>query len=93
MLIIDDTMFERSSSKKVELLCKVYDHAKNTYKNGFRLLTLGWSDGNTFLPVNSCLLSSANEKTRINEAKKLDKRSIEFKRRSLAQNIQAKQEA
>lgn len=85
VLIIDDTMFERSSSKKVELLCKVYDHAKSTYKNGFRLLTLGWSDGNTFLPVNSCLLSSANPKTRINEAKKLDKRSIGFKRRSLAQ--------
>ena len=69
----------------MELLCKVYDHAKNTYKNGFRLLTLGWSDGNTFLPVNSCLLSSVNAKTRINEAKKLDKRSIGFKRRSLAQ--------
>ena len=68
---------------KVELLCKVYDHAKNTYKNGFRLLTLGWSDGNTFLPVNSCLLSSSNPKTRINEAKNLDKRSIGFKRRSL----------
>ena len=85
VLIIDDTMFERNSSKKVELLCKVYDHAKNTYKYGFRLLTLGWSDGNTFLPVNSCLLSSANSKTRINEAKSLDKRSIGFKRRKLAQ--------
>ncbi len=85
VLIIDDTMFERNSSKKVELLCKVYDHAKKTYKYGFRLLTLGWSDGNTFLPVNSCLLSSANSKTRINEAKDLDKRSIGFKRRKLAQ--------
>lgn len=85
VLIIDDTMFERNSSKKVELLCKVYDHAKKTYKHGFRLLTLGWSDGNTFLPVNSCLLSSANSKTRINEAKNLDKRSIGFKRRKLSQ--------
>lgn len=85
VLIIDDTMFERSSSKKVELLCKVYDHAKNKYKSGFRLLTLGWSDGNTFLPVNSCLLSSANSKTRINEAKTLDKRSNGFKRRQQAQ--------
>ena len=84
VLIIDDTMFERNSSKKVELLCKVYDHAKKTYKYGFRLLTLGWSDGNTFLPVNSCLLSSANQKSRINEAKELDKRSIGFKRRELA---------
>ena len=85
VLIIDDTMFERSSSKKVELLCKVYDHAKKKYKSGFRLLTLGWSDGNTFLPVNSCLLSSANSKTRINEAKTLDKRSNGFKRRQQAQ--------
>ena len=29
VLIIDDSMFERNSSKKVELLAKVYDHAKH----------------------------------------------------------------
>lgn len=51
VLIIDDSMFERSRSKKVELLAKVYDHAKHAYKFGFRMLTLGWSDGSTFLPV------------------------------------------
>lgn len=85
VLIIDDTMFERNSSKKVELLSKVYDHAKNTYKYGFRLLTLGWSDENVFLPVNSCLLSSENKKCRINEAKNLDKRSVRFRRRELSQ--------
>lgn len=84
VLIIDDTMFERNSSKKVELLTKVYDHAKKKYIKGFRLLTLGWSDGNTFLPVNSCLLSSENAKSRINEAKILDKRSVGFARRSLS---------
>lgn len=85
VLIIDDTMFERNSSKKVELLSKVYDHAKKTYKYGFRLLTLGWSDGITFLPVNGCLLSSENQKSRLNEAKDLDKRTIGFARRKLAQ--------
>lgn len=85
VLIIDDTMFERNSSKKVELLTKVYDHAKKTYKYGFRLLTLGWSDGNTFLPVNGCLLSSENKKSRVNEAKDLDKRSIGYSRRKLSQ--------
>ncbi len=85
VLIIDDTMFERNSSKKVELLSKIYDHAKKKYKYGFRLLTLGWSDGNTFLPVNGCLLSSENQKSRINEAKELDKRTIGFARRKLAQ--------
>ena len=85
VLIIDDTMFERNSSKKVELLSKVYDHAKKTYKYGFRLLTLGWSDGNTFLPVSGCLLSSENKKNRVNEAKELDKRTSGFARRNLTQ--------
>lgn len=85
VLIVDDTMFERNSSKKVELLSKIYDHAKKTYKYGFRLLTLGWSDGNTFLPVNGCLLSSENKKSRLNEAKDMDKRTIGFARRKLSQ--------
>mgnify|MGYP005813833093 CR=1 FL=1 len=85
VLILDDTMFERNSSKKVELLSKMYDHAKKSYKLGFRLLTLGWSDGNTFLPVNSCLLSSENTKNRIVDAKSLDKRTAGYLRRCLAQ--------
>lgn len=49
VLIIDDSMFERNCSKKVELLAKVFDYAKHGYKFGFRMLTLGWSDGSTFL--------------------------------------------
>ena len=42
VLVIDDSMFERNRSKKVELLAKVYDHAKHKYRFGFRMLTLGW---------------------------------------------------
>ena len=45
VLIIDNSMFERNRSKKTELLAKVYDHARHTYKFSFRMLTLGWSDG------------------------------------------------
>lgn len=85
VLIVDDSMFERSSSKKVELLAKVYDHAKGAFKFGFRMLTLGWSDGNTFLPVNGVLLSTENSKNRVNDAKIVDKRSSAHKRRTLAQ--------
>jgi len=59
---IDDSMFERNRSKKVELLAKTYDHAKHAYKFGFRMLTLGWTDGSTFLPVNSILLSTDNKR-------------------------------
>jgi len=83
--IIDDSMFERNSSKKVELLSKIYDHAKRIYMFGFRMLTLGWTDGNTFLPVNGCLLSTENKKNRVNESTKTDKRSTAYRKRMLAQ--------
>lgn len=74
VLIIDDSLFERNRSKKVELLAKIYDHAKHKYAFGFRMLTLGWSDGCTFLPINSVLLSTENSKNRMNEAVEMDKR-------------------
>ena len=49
VLRIDDSMFERNRSKKVELLAKTYDHAKHAYKFGFRMLTLGWTDGRKYV--------------------------------------------
>lgn len=48
------------------------------------MLTLGWSDGNTFLPVNSILLSSEKKKNRVNEAAAHDKRTAGYKRRALS---------
>lgn len=84
VLILDDSMYERNRSKKVELLAKVFDHAKHAYKFGFRMLTLGWSDGTTFLPVNSVLLSTENKKNRMNEADSVDKRTVGYRRRQLA---------
>lgn len=84
VLIIDDSLVERNRSKKVELLTKIFDHAKKSYHLGFRMLTLGWSDGNTFLPLNSILLSSEKEKSRINEAVSMDRRTLGYKRRQLS---------
>ena len=84
VLTVDDSMFERCRSKRVELLARVYDHAKHAYKYGFRMLTLGWSDGSTFIPVNSVLLSSENKKNRINEAASMDRRSVGYQRRQLS---------
>jgi len=48
------------------------------------MLTLGWSDGSTFLPINSILLTSEKQKKRINEAAILDKRTAGYKRRKLS---------
>ena len=86
VLIIDDSTYERNRSKKVELLTKVYDHAKNKYIHGFRMLTLGWSDGNTFMPVNSVLLSSESDKTVVNIPESTDKRTNAYKRRKLSRS-------
>lgn len=83
--IIDDSVFERARSKCVELLARVYDHAGNRYTLGFRMLTLGWSDGATFLPINFCLLSTENAKNRKVEAKTYDKRSYAAEIRELSQ--------
>ena len=85
VFIIDDSPYERNRSKAVELLSRVYDHSKKVYIRGFRMLTLGWSDGNTFVPVNSCLLSSENAKNRFQEARSMDKRTCGYKRRQMAQ--------
>ncbi len=56
VFIIDDSLFNRTSCKKTELGSRVFDHTDMHFKKRFRMLTLSWSDGNTLLPVNSCLL-------------------------------------
>ena len=48
------------------------------------MLTLGWSDMSTFLPVNSILLSTENKKNCINEAAEVDKRTVGYKCRKLS---------
>lgn len=85
-LILDDSLYKRNSSNKVELLTRVRDHSNGRCYRGFRCLTLAWSDGNTLLPVNFNLLSSVKAKTRINDADpKIDKRTTGYKRRENAQ--------
>ena len=62
------------------------DCYKRNYIYGFRMLTLGWSDGNTFMPVNSALLSSENDNTVINIPESTDKRTNAYKRRKLSRS-------
>ena len=81
VLIVDDSLYNRNRSKHVELLARVHDHNDNRYYRGFRLLTLGWSDGSSYLPVSFSLLSSANQKNRLVPMAEVDKRTNGFKRR------------
>ncbi|WP_353949130.1 transposase [Sporolactobacillus sp. Y61] len=45
----------------MELAAFQFDHARHRHTRGFRFLQLGWSDGNTFLPVTFSLLSGQNQ--------------------------------
>lgn len=75
VFIIDDSLFDRSRSKKVELLARVFDHCSMKYKSSFHILTLGWSDGNSFVPVSYSLLSAAEDKNLICSGRHYDARS------------------
>lgn len=85
VFIIDDSLLNRSSCKKTELGSKVFDHTSMRFEKGYRMLTLSWSDGNTLIPVNSCLLASSKESNIIGPVKTFDKRTLAGKRRALAQ--------
>jgi hypothetical protein len=85
VLIVDDSLYDRSRSKKVELLSRVFDHTTRKFVKGFKMLTIGWSDGTTFLPVAFSLLSSRHEKKVLCPADtKVDKRSAGYKKRTEA---------
>ena len=83
--VVDDSLFERTSCKKTELGSKVFDHASMRYTKGYRLMTLGWTDGNTFLPINSSLLASSKTSNLIGPQQHYDGRSLAGQRRKLAQ--------
>lgn len=82
VLVFDDSTYDRSRSKVVELLSWIFDHNSRRHLKGFKLLTLGWSDGTSFLPLDFVLCSSAKTKKRIQDiTKEMDKRTCGYKRR------------
>lgn len=82
VLIVDDSSYDKNRSKSVELLARCFDHSsqKMRFYKGFRMLTLGWSDGTTFMPVDFSLLSSKNSVIN-GMSHNIDKRSSGYKRR------------
>ena len=80
VLVLDDSVVKRSRSKAVELLARVYDHVQHKYQKGFTMLTLGWTDGYSFVPVGFNLLSSAKKGNRYQEiSDKIDHRTNGYK--------------
>ncbi len=68
LFVIDDSTIHRDRNKKADLLARTYDHVTGKYCKGFTLLTLGWTDGFSFIPpVLFNLLSSTKRENRYNE--------------------------
>lgn len=84
-LVIDDSVISRNRSKRVELLAFIFDHVTGKSVKGFNLLTIGWTDGYSFLPVAFNMLSSAKPEKRLNGMREsIDKRTNGFKNRVAA---------
>ncbi len=80
--VVDDSLFERTGCKKTELGSRVFDHISMKYRKGCRLMTLGWTGRNTFLPINSSLLASSKQCNLIGPISDYDGSSLAAKRRS-----------
>ena len=84
-LVLDDSIIERGRSKKVELLARVYDHVRGKCVKGFNLLTLGWTDSYSFIPVGFNMLSSAKEKNLLMGIdERIDRRTNGYRSRAAA---------
>ena len=85
VFIIDTSLYVRGRSKRTELLSWVRDHVNKRTIKGFNLLSLGWSDGNSLLPIDFVLMASAKEDKRLNGInEEIPKSSNGYKRRTEA---------
>ena len=80
--VLNDSVIGRKRSKKVELMAFIFDHVIGKTVKGFNLLTLGWTDAYSFVPVAFAMLSSAKKEKRLNEIKEgIDKRTVGYRNR------------
>jgi hypothetical protein len=82
IFVVDDSLYNKNMSKKVELLSIVYDHVEKRFIRGFRMLTLAFTDGVSLIPLDFALLGS--EKIVCEANPDIDKRSHGAKRRTEA---------
>ena len=79
VFVVDDSVYNKNRSKKLELLSRVYDHVDKIYVKGFRFLTLAFTDGTSLIPIDFALLGTKKILCEANPD--IDKRSAGFKRR------------
>ena len=90
--VIDDSTIHKDRNSKGELLARTYDHVIQRFCKGYTLLTVGWTDGFSFVPVSFNMLSSPNFKNRYNEiSDDIDRRTnaYKFRKESMMQKPDA----
>lgn len=60
VFVVDDSLYNKNRSKKLELLSMVHDHVEKRFVRGFRLLTLAFTDGVSLIPLDFALLGTKN---------------------------------
>ena len=61
---LDDSLYDRSRSKVVELMGPVFDHTARRMRRGFRWLMVIWTDGQTSIPADFGLLTTQKVENR-----------------------------
>lgn len=61
VLIIDDTISPKTG-KTIEFIGKVFDHTKHAYNLGMKVLTLGYWDGKSFIPLDFSIHNESGKK-------------------------------
>lgn len=84
VLIFDDSLYQRTGGKGTDLCSKVFDHNDHKMRLGFRMMTGGWSNGETYVPFSQCLLTTRNPKLMVGKDEQLDQRTIRGRRRHKA---------
>jgi len=82
VFVVDDSLYDKNRSKKLELLSIVYDHVEQRFVRGFRMLTLAFTDGVSLIPLDFALLGSKKVLCEANS--EIDGRSHGAKRRTEA---------
>lgn len=83
-LVFDDSLYARTRGKGTELVARVFDHNDHKTRMGYRMMTGGWTNGDTFIPFAQALLSTRDDSQMVGPDEKIDLRTICGKRRKLA---------
>lgn len=60
-MIVDDSLVPKTG-KVIELIGKLYDHCSHRYELGLRMLTLGFWDGRSFIPLDFSIHNEPGKK-------------------------------